>query len=105
MKPPPPMLPADRVRDRERERDGDRRVDGVAAGAQDLDAGVGRLGRVARDHPVRAAAEAIRSPTCQSAGEEPAAGRDRTRLRRRRAHVRAARREQREAEDGRRGSV
>ena len=54
MKPPPPMLPARRVRHRQRERRRDRRVDGVAAVAQHLAPTSRRERAVGHDHAVLA---------------------------------------------------
>ena len=42
-----------RQRHREREADRDRRIDGVAAALQDIDADIGRERLLARHHPVR----------------------------------------------------
>ena len=54
MYPPPPMLPASGIHDGEREPHRDRRVDGVAAALENLDARLARQRPVARHHRVRA---------------------------------------------------
>ena len=52
MKPPPPRLPARGKRHRQREAGGDRRIDRIAAAAQNIDADRRRRRLLADDHPV-----------------------------------------------------